>query len=157
MKIEETVWHVWAMHALTAAGGSGAALDTLEETRERIEQQTEEVLAELGLGWQDGGAIGSLDGKPTLASVYDGTLSIDLAAPHIEALSEAYYGSPTRPPFTWAQGLHPLGRQAARTLGPVLQELLQQAISWQQFERMPPKVRDQVKAELLREGDNDGS
>ena len=154
MKTEETLWHIWAMRALTSAGGSGAALDTLEETRERIEEQTEGLLADLGMAWTAGGGLGSVDGKPVPNTVYEAVWPIDLDTPHIEALLEAYYGSPTRPPFTWSQDLHPMGKRAARTLGPVLQELLQQAISWRQFEQMAPKVRDQVKAELLKEDDH---
>ena len=153
MKVVETIWHVWAMRALTDAGGSGAALDTLATTQKDIEEQTTDQIEAVGLEWVVGG-LHSISGRPLPAEVYDRTVMLDMAVQQIEALNEAYYGSQISPPYAWPQTLMVEAKRAARTLGPVLQDLLQQAISWQQFERMPPGVKDQVKAALLKEGDD---
>lgn len=151
MQITETIWHVWAMHALTQAGGSGEALDALAETRERIEEQTGDQIAAVGLEWTPNGII-SADGRPVPVEVYDGTVTFDITPREVESLNDAYYGTQVSPPYAWPQSLLAEAKRAARTLGPVLREMLQEAISWRQYEAMPPGVKAQVKAALLREG-----
>jgi len=143
MKVESTIWHLWAMRVLTTGGGQGEQLGLLFDARQHIEAQTSAQLGELGLEWFGESGIRAADGGDPSAAL-EKAAEVELTPNEIYALHIVYYGDGFSPGYVWGQTLPALAKRAARTLGPVLRELTTEAQGWEAFEKLPDIVKGQM-------------